>query len=146
LQKYSKTFLCNEIIIRIYVYNLNFSNEITIDTPNLLQFILSNGLRLKSELKTYLNDTTNKNLEVFEENLLNCSFGFINDFNIVGLRNEIKLKYLRERRFQPNHVYLIVNISVFGLLNFLFGYILNLTLFNILSPFEKNKIILTFFK
>ena len=126
-------------VIDIYVYNLNFTNEITIDTSNLLLFILSNGLRLKSELKTYLNDITNHNLEVFEENLLNCSFGFINDFNIVGLRNEIKLKYLKQRRFQPNHIYLIINISIFGLLNFLFGYIL-LKIYKIEKYFLKKLI------
>ena len=109
--------------IDIYVYNLDNKNNINIDTSNLLQFILSNGLRLKSDINSYLYDSNNTSLQVFEENLINCSFGYVNDKSVSGFRNDIKTKYLSQKKFKPNYNYIILNVCLFSLVFLIFTYL-----------------------
>ena len=119
-----KTIISKTKNIDIYVYNVNNLNNIFIDTPNLLQFILSNGLRLKSDINTFLEDLNNTSLEVFEENIINCSFGYVNDMSIAGLKNDIKSKYLSQKRFNPNYFYMIINVCVFAFVFLIFIYLI----------------------
>ncbi len=108
-----KEILQTTVDLEIYIYSLNVLSNITIDTPNLLNFILSNGLRLKGNMDTYFNDENDTIYEVFEENILNCSFTYITNEIISGFNKNKRVKNLKSRRFQNNYIYIIINAVCF---------------------------------
>ena len=111
-----KKILATTLNLQIYIYSLKVLSNITIDTPNLLNFILSNGLRLKGNIETYLFDEKDTVFEVFEENIINCSFNYIINQEISGFSNEKRIKNLKKSRFKNNYIYFIINaICFFGI-------------------------------
>ena len=57
-----------------------------------LNYILSNGLRVIANIDSYFQNEENSTFEVYEENLLNCSFHYIHDKEIKGFTKSKKKK------------------------------------------------------
>ena len=109
--------------IKIYVYSLKYTHTISIHTQNLLHFILSNGIKIISNIESYLRDD-NDTIDSYEENLLNSSFSYINDFNVHEFRNDLKKKKLAQGKFSPNYFYYISNIFLFVFVSSIFIFII----------------------
>ena len=139
-----KEILQKTVDLEIYIYSLSVISNITIDTPNLLNFILSNGLRLKGNMNTYLNDENDTIYEVFEENILNCSFTYITNEFISGFNKAKRVKNLNSRRFQINYIFIIINavcfIGIFAIIFHLLykAYIIEIYFLKKLVMFHSN--------
>ena len=108
--------------LNIYIYSLNYSKIISINTPNLINFILTNGLRLIDNIDEYINNENDTLIEVYEENLLNSSFSFLHDYQIQGFRLNNKKKNLAQRKFNSNYLYYIINIIFYAIIIIIFTY------------------------
>ena len=109
---YKKIFGKNSNYI-IYAYNLDSTIEIFIDTPNLLNFILTNGLRLISKIDKYFNDNSDSDEEssaVYFENILNQSLSYITNGSI-GLSSEEKNKNIKNL-FKIGYYYMVINMVI----------------------------------
>ena len=72
-----RDILKQEQIMELILYNLNYTDAIRIDTDNLLNLLVFNGLKLKAGLDTYFNGTKNGVFDVASSNLLAQSLNYI---------------------------------------------------------------------
>ena len=107
---------------KIYVYTLNYTQMITMNTHNLLNYILSNGLRVIANIESYFENKENLTLDVYEENLLNCSFHYIHDNDIKDFRTQIKKNKLNQKRFNPDYIYYVLNLIFYVIICGVFVY------------------------
>ena len=84
-----RDILKQEQIMELVLYNLNYTDEIRIDTDNLLNLLVFNGLKLKAGLFTYFNGTKNGVFDIASSNLLLQSINYINS-NISSFKSEQK--------------------------------------------------------
>ncbi len=109
----------------IFAYNLDSTIEIVIDTPSLLNFIMTNGLRLISNLDKYYNENSDSDEEssiVYMENILNQSLSYIKNGN-NGLKSEEKNENI-QNQFKIVYYYMIINLIINFLLFLLFCFFL----------------------
>ena len=87
-----RDILKQEQIMELVLYNLNYTDKIRIDTDNLLNLLVFNGLKLKAGLDTYFNGTKNGVFDIASSNLLSQSLNYIY-CNISSFKsNEKELK------------------------------------------------------
>ena len=77
------------------LYNLDYTEKIIIDTDNLLNLLVFNGLKLKSGLDTYFNGTINGVYDIASSNLLKQSLNYFYS-NISSFRDIEKEKKIKE--------------------------------------------------
>ena len=118
----------------VYIYDINTVAEIAIDGGNLLNLILSNGIRLRANLNTYLYNDVYNTFEVYCENLINCSYNYLNNEKIKGLNIEEKSKIIKSKKFETNKLYLIINVIIFIIIFTLFIW-LDIKLYHIEKDF-----------
>ena len=102
--------------LNIYIYDMNTLSEIALDGANLLSLILSNGIRLRANLNKYLYNDPSQIFEVYCENVINCTYYYLNNNNIDGLDIENKLKIVKSSKYKYNIIYLVINIAIFGII------------------------------
>ena len=73
----------------LVLYNLNYTDKIRIDTDNLLNLLVFNGLKLKAGLDIYFNGTKNGVYDIASSNLLSQSLNYIYS-NISSFRTSEK--------------------------------------------------------
>ena len=73
------------------LYNLNYTDKITIDTDNLLNLLVFNGLKLKAGLDTYFDGSINEVYDIASSNLLKQSLNYFYS-NISSFRDTDKEK------------------------------------------------------
>ncbi len=117
-----KNILSKTKDLNIYVYSLKYSKIISINTPNLINYILTNGLRIIDNINEYINNENDTTFEVYEENILNSSFSFLHDYKIEDFRMNYKKKKLEQPKFNPNYLYYIINIIFYVIIVFIFIY------------------------
>ena len=87
-----RDILKQEQIMELVLYNLDYKDAIKIDTDNLLNLLVFNGLKLKAGLATYFNGTKNGVYDIASSNLLSQSLNYIYS-NISSFKsNEKELK------------------------------------------------------
>ena len=84
-----RDILKEEQIMELVLYNLNYTDEIKIDTDNLLNLLVFNGLKLKAGLDIYFNGTKNGVYDIASSNLLTQSLNYINS-SISSFKSEEK--------------------------------------------------------
>ena len=84
-----REILKQEQVMELVLYNLNYTDKITIDTDNLLNLLVFNGLKLKAGLDTYFDGSINGVFDVASSNLLSQSLNYINS-NISSFRDDEK--------------------------------------------------------
>jgi hypothetical protein len=76
------------------LYNLNYTDNITIDTDNLLNLLVFNGLKLKAGLDTYFDGSINGVFDIASSNLLKQSLNYfysdISSFKDLDKEKKIK--------------------------------------------------------
>ena len=77
------------------LYNLNYTDKITIDTDNLLNLLVFNGLKLKAGLDTYFDGSINEVYDIASSNLLKQSLNYFYS-NISSFRDTDKEKKIKE--------------------------------------------------
>ena len=77
------------------LYNLNFTDNITIDTDNLLNLLVFNGLKLKAGLDTYFDGSINGVFDIASSNLLKQSLNYFYS-DISSFRDTDKEKKIQE--------------------------------------------------
>ena len=73
----------------LVLYNLDYTDKIKIDTDNLLNLLVFNGLKLKAGLDIYFNGTKNGVYDIASSNLLSQSLNYIYS-NISSFRTSEK--------------------------------------------------------
>ena len=99
--------------ISIYIYNLTSQTNISLDGPNLLNFILSNGLRFKNNINDYLINTDSE-FQIYGENIIEQGYYYMSNDLIEGFNRNTLIKKITEKRFSTNYIYVILNCIVFG--------------------------------
>ena len=99
--------------MNIYIYDMNTLSEIALDGANLLSLILSNGIRLRANLDRYIYNDISQTFEVYCENIINCTYVYLNNNNINGLDVETKLKIVKSGKYNYNVIYLVINVTFF---------------------------------
>ena len=107
--------------IQLDVYNLTIKDTLSIDIDNLLNLLISNGLKLNANLVEYYKG---ENIyDINSLNLLDQSLNFLTDESVVGFDNTAKKKKIDEH-FSPLQISLIID-CIFVVLFFLFfGYLI----------------------
>ena len=77
------------------LYNLNYTDNITIDTDNLLNLLVFNGLKLKAGLDTYFDGSINGVFDIASSNLLKQSLNYFYS-DISSFRDTDKEKKIQE--------------------------------------------------
>ena len=77
------------------LYNLNFTDKITIDTDNLLNLLVFNGLKLKAGLDTYFDGSINGVFDIASSNLLKQSLNYFYS-DISSFKDDEKEKKIKE--------------------------------------------------
>ena len=72
-----RDILKQEQIMELVLYNLEYKDKIRIDTDNLLNLLVFNGLKLKAGLDIYFNGTKNGVYDIASSNLLSQSLNYI---------------------------------------------------------------------
>ena len=98
--------------ITIYIYNLTTFANVNLDGPNLLNYILSSGLRFENHIDEYINEK-NSDFQIYGENVINQSFYYINNKDIEGYDKETMKNKITEKRFSTNYIFVILNCVVF---------------------------------
>ena len=125
--------------MNVYIYDMNSITEINVDGGNLLSLILSNGIRLRANIETYLYNDTYNTFEVYCQNLINSTYDYLNNDKIKGLNIEDKIEILESGKFETNKIYLIINIIIFAIIFTLFIW-LDVELYLIEKDFLKKLI------
>ena len=120
--------------MNIYIYDINTISEIAIDGANLLSLILSNGIRLKGNLDTFLYNDVNTSFEVYCQNLINCTYDYLNNKEIKGFNIEEKIEIVKSVKFETNKLYLLINVIIFIII-FTLSIWLNIKLYHIEKDF-----------
>ena len=84
-----RDILKQEQEMELVLYNLNYTDKIRIDTDNLLNLLVFNGLKLKAGLDIYFNGTKNGVYDIASSNLLSQSLNYIYS-NISSFRSAEK--------------------------------------------------------
>ena len=98
--------------IKIYMYNLSSITDITLDGPNLLNFILSNGIRFKNNIDNYI-EYIDTEYQIYGENILEQGYYYINNQLIDGFDREEMSKKITQRKFSTNYIFVILNCVIF---------------------------------
>ena len=107
--------------IELDVFNLTTKDKLSVDIDNLLNLLISNGLKLNSNLDLYYDG---ENLyDINSLNLLDQSIGFIDDEHVVGFDDEAKSKKVSEH-FSPLPSALIIDCVFVVVIFLLFGYLI----------------------
>ena len=105
--------------IYLELFNLSIYDEVTIDIDNLLNFLISNGLKLNSNLFDYYSTSYNI-YDISSNNLLTQSLNYIYDTKISGFNNEEKKSKIKNN-FKLIPISLIIISVFFGILTVCFS-------------------------
>ena len=108
--------------IELEVYNLTVKDVLTIDIDNLLNLLISNGLKLNANLDTY-KSTTDNVYDINSVNILQQSLDYINDNTVSGFDDSQKKKNINDQ-FSPVPICLIIDCVIFAILIFGFGWLI----------------------
>ena len=108
--------------IYLELYDLDSFDTLTIDVDNLLNLLISNGLKLNANLETYYADIYNL-YDVNSDNLLNQSLNFVHDENVSGF-NDIEKKSKVKHNFKLIPISLICISGVFVILTICFSFLI----------------------
>jgi hypothetical protein len=117
-----KEILAKTRTINLELFNLSYTDELTIDVDNLLNLLIANGLKLNANLGLFF-DTTNNIYDVNVENLLIQSKDYIQSEEIDGF-NQAQKKDKINSQFYLIPIPLICIIVVFILIVIAFGYLI----------------------
>jgi len=98
--------------ITIYMYNLTTTTNITLDGPNLLNFVLSNGIRFKNNINNYI-EVADSEYQIYGENILKQGHYYINNNLIEGFNRELMSEKITQRKFSTNYIFIILNCIIF---------------------------------
>ena len=108
--------------IQLEVFNLTVKDVLTIDIDNLLNLLISNGLKLNANLDSYKDSDYNV-YDINSVNILQQSLDFINDEKVSGFGDDEKKKNINDQ-FSPVPICLIVDCVIFAFLIFGFGWLI----------------------
>ena len=108
--------------IYLELFNLSSHDTLTIDIDNLLNLLISNGLKLNANIDTYYSNIYNL-YDVNSDNLLNQSLNFVNDEAISGF-NDSEKKTKINKNFKLIPISLICISVIFGILTGCFSYLI----------------------
>ena len=99
-----------------YTNHLDNKTDYYLNIPDLLYFILSNGLEIERYAEEYVNGTDNYTLiDTYVENVLNHAVIYLYSSEADGLNEKEKRINASTSRFKTNKVYLILNVILFFL-------------------------------
>ena len=97
-----------------YTNNLDNKTDYNLNIPNLLYFILSNGIEIEKYAEEYVNEKNNFSLvDTYVENILNHAVIYLYSNEANGLNEVEKRINASSSRFKSNKAYLIFNIILF---------------------------------
>ncbi len=105
--------------ISLKLYNLTTEDTLTIDIDNLLNLLISNGLKLNANLNTYY-ETDYNIYDVNSQNLLIQSINYVNDYNVSGFDDSEKRTKVK-KNFTLVPASLICICVIFVILTICFG-------------------------
>ena len=117
-----KNILSRTKEIELEVYSLETKDVLTIDIDNLLNLLISNGLKLNANLDTYISEGGGV-FDINSKNILNQSIDFVSDVSVSGFDDKEKEKNVN-KQFSPIPICLIVDCVIFVLLIFCFGWLI----------------------
>ena len=116
-----KSILAKMKTIELTLFNLSTTDSLTIDTDNLLNLLVANGLKLNANLYRYYADTYNV-YDVNSDNILIQSLDYINDDTIIGFNDDERSKKIKSN-FNLFPYSLILAIVLFLLLSFGYSFL-----------------------
>ena len=107
--------------IQLDVFNLTTKDTLSIDIDNLLNLLISNGLKLNANLDLYY---LGENIyDINSLNLLDQSLGFLSDDNVVGFDDNAKEDKIKEH-FSPVQFSLIIDLVFVIIVFMIFGFLI----------------------
>ena len=116
-----KSILGKMKTIQLTLFNLTTTDSLTIDTDNLLNLLVANGLKLNANLYRYYSDIYNV-YDVNSDNILIQSLDYINDDTIIGFNDDERSKKIKSN-FNLFPYSLILAIVLFLLLSFGYSFL-----------------------
>ena len=108
--------------ISLELFNLSSYDVLTIDIDNLLNLLISNGLKLNANLEPYFGSSYNL-YDVNSDNLLQQSLNYVNDNKVKGFNDNEKKSKIKSN-FQLIPISLICIAVIFGGLTLFFGFLI----------------------
>ena len=97
-----------------YTNNLTNKTDFYLNIPDLLYFILSNGIEIEKNAIEYINETNDDSLtDTYIENILNHAVIYLYSNEANGLNEYEKRINANTSKFKSNKIYLILNIILF---------------------------------
>ena len=119
-----KSILSNTRKITLNVYNItNAYDSVSIDVNNILNVLISNGLKLNANLDAYMIEQSYTVYDVNSENLLQQTLNYLDEDSIEGFSDEGKKDNITAQ-FTPVPIYLILDCVMFVVLIIAFGYLI----------------------
>ncbi len=118
-----KEIMSSKNNITIYIYNLTSEANISLDSPNLLNFLLSSGLRFVNYIDDYINNDESE-YQIYGENIINQGLNYINNELIEGFDRSTMNDKINEKRFSNNLLYVIINCIIFTITNIFYIYMI----------------------
>ena len=116
-----KSILGKMKTIQLTLFNLSTTDSLTIDTDNLLNLLVANGLKLNANLYRYYSNTYNV-YDVNSDNILIQSLDYINDETIIGYDDDERSKKIKNN-FNLFPYSLILAIVLFLMLSFGYSFL-----------------------
>ena len=132
-----KSILAKMKTIELTLFNLSTTDSLTIDTDNLLNLLVANGLKLNANLYRYYSNTYNV-YDVNSDNILIQSLDYIKDETIIGFNEDERSKKIKNN-FNLFPISLILAIIVFLLLSI--GYTFLIYKLNEMEKYYLEKLI-----
>ena len=118
-----KAIMSSKNNITIYIYNLTSEAKISLDSPNLLNFLLSSGLRFVNFIDDYIHNNESE-YQIYGENVINQGLYYINNELIEGFDRSTMDKKITEKRFSNNLLFVIINCIFFTITNIFYIYLI----------------------
>ena len=119
-----KDILSNTRKIKLDVFNIeNAYDSLSIDVNNVLNLLISNGLKLNANLDSYLIEDSYSVYDINSANLLTQTLDYLDEKTITGFSDKGKKDNITEQ-FTPVPIYLILDCVMFVILIIAFGYLI----------------------
>ena len=110
--------------IKLKVFSIiNAKDTLTVDIDNLLNLLISTGLKLNSNLDLYLIKDNITTYDIHSENLLTQTLDYVDEGMITGFSDEGKKENIT-KQFSPAPVFLIIDCVIFVILIIAFVYLI----------------------
>ena len=111
--------------IHLILFNLSTTDDLTIDVDNLLNLLISNGLKLNANLETYYarNARSYNIYDANSQNILIQGLDYVNNQNIEGFGEKTKKDKIN-KKFGMIPIELICVLIIFIILTLIYGFLI----------------------